>query len=85
MPTKKTPKGQASISCNNNYLRISLPRLLFEGNQKYISLGLKDTPTNRAKAQLKLKDIQRDIDYGEFDYTLAKYSSNPVKVLAKQE
>ncbi|HYX18374.1 MAG TPA: hypothetical protein VE944_29215 [Nostoc sp.] len=85
MSTRKASKGQASITCNNGYLRISLPRILNEGNQKYISLKLKDTPDNRAKAQLKLKIIQRDIDYDEFDNTLARYSSNPSKILAKQE
>lgn len=85
MSTKKSSKGQASIVCNNKYLRISLPRTLFAGKQKYIPLGLKDTPDNRAKAQVKLKAIQRDIDYEEFDNTLAKYSSNPSKVLVKQE
>ena len=85
MSARKTSKGQASITCNNGYLRISLPRTLNEGSQKYIPLALKDTPDNRAKAQLKLKSIQRDIDYGEFDNTLAKYSSNPSKVLVKEE
>jgi integrase len=85
MSAKKASKGQASITCNNEHLRISLPRDLNEGKQKYISLKLKDTPDNRAEAQLKLKIVQRDIDYGEFDYTLAKYSSNPSKVLVKQE
>lgn len=85
MSARKTSKGQASITCNNGYLRISLPRTLNEGNQKHIPLGLKDTLDNRAKAQLKLKVIQRDIDYEEFDTTLAKYSSNPSKSLVKQE
>jgi integrase len=82
--TKKS-KGKASISCNNGYLRISLPRKLFDGKQKYISLNLQDTPDNRAKPQLRLKLIQRDIEYEEFDFTLLKYSSNASKVLAKEE
>ncbi|MBN3946394.1 MAG: hypothetical protein HWQ38_07845 [Nostoc sp. NMS7] len=85
MSVRKTSKGQASITCNNGYLRISLPRTLNEGSQKYIPLALKNTPDNRAKAQLKLKLVQRDIDYDEFDNTFAKYSPNPSKALVKQE
>jgi integrase len=85
MSVKRSCKGQASIVCNNGYLRISLPRTLNEGSQKYIPLRLKDTPDNRAKAQVKLKLIQRDIDYNEFDNTLEKYSLSLSKGLIKQK
>ena len=73
-------KGQGSISVNNNYLRISLPRSLFGGKQKFISLGLEDNKINRAKAELKLSEVQKDIAYSCFDFTLAKYQ-NKIEVL----
>lgn len=77
-------KGQGSISVNNNYLRISLPRSLFGGKQKFISLGLEDNKTNRAKAELKLSEVQKDIAYDCFDFTLAKYQ-NKVEILPEKE
>jgi hypothetical protein len=70
---KRACKGKAKIAANGGYLRIQLPRELFEGKQKYLALGLSDTPENRHKAQLKLAIVQRDIDYKEFDITLKKY------------
>lgn len=69
----RTVKGKATIRVDKNYLRIGLPRHLYEGEQKFLSLGLKNTPENWSKAEAKLSTIQRDIDYGEFDATLEKY------------
>jgi integrase len=44
-----------------------------DGKRHYVSPGLVDTPLNRLKIQEKAFEIQRDIEYGEFDPTYAKY------------
>lgn len=84
MANSPARKGQGSISVNNDYLRISLPRSLFAGKQKFISLGLEDNKINRAKAELKLSEVQKDIAYDCFDFTLAKYQ-NKLEVLPEKE
>lgn len=71
--TTRSMKGKATIRVDKNYLRIGLPRHLYEGEQKFLPLGLINTPENWSKAEAKLLIIQRDIDYGEFDTTLEKY------------
>jgi integrase len=65
--------GKAQIQSNGGYLRIAFPKHLYSGKRKYLSLGLADTKTNRTRAEAKLLEIQRDIDYNEFDATLEKY------------
>jgi integrase len=84
MANSPARKGQGSISVNNNYLRISLPRRLFGGKQKFISLGLEDNKINRAKAELKLSEVRKDIAYDCFDFTLAKYQ-NKAEVLPEKK
>ncbi|MBG1259648.1 hypothetical protein [Nostoc commune] len=84
MANSSARKGQGSISVNNNYLRISLPRSLFGGKQKFISLGLENNKINKAKAELKLLEVQKDIAYGCFDFTLVKYQ-NKAEVLPEKE
>jgi hypothetical protein len=85
--SKRASKGKAQISANAGYLRIQLPRELFGGKQKYLALGLSDTPENRCEAQAKLTIIQRDIDYEEFDVTFQKYKSKELdsSVIQKQD
>lgn len=70
---KASSKGKAQILVVSNRFRIQLPRHLYEGKQKYLCLGLSNTPANRLKADKVLLAIQRDIDYEEFDITLEKY------------
>jgi integrase len=69
--TKK--KGSPGVSSNNGILRISLPRSLFDGKQKYISTGLKDTLENREIAVMKANEIKVDILFNRFDKTLERY------------
>jgi len=69
----RVSKGTAQVQKNGKYLRIQLPRNLYSGKQKYLNLGLIDTPDNRIVASAKLLEIQRDIDYEEFDASLDKY------------
>ncbi|MBW4620296.1 MAG: tyrosine-type recombinase/integrase [Cyanosarcina radialis HA8281-LM2] len=66
-------KGKASLKISNGSLQVRLPRELFDGKQKFFSLGLSDTPENRVKADIKLREIQLDIDTDDFDYTLERY------------
>lgn len=53
-------------------------RWRYEKQRFCFSLGLDDTPTNRAIAQLKAADIERDIKYQMFDPTLAKYRGEQI-------
>jgi len=71
--TTRASKGTAEIKENGKYLRIQLPRHLYAGKQKYLTLGLLNTPENWAIAEAKLQEIQRDINYDEFDISLDKY------------
>lgn len=54
-------------------LRIGLPKSLFEGKQKYLSLSLDDSPDNRVVAEAKAKEIEADIFFDKFDASLVKY------------
>ncbi|MCU0567474.1 MAG: site-specific integrase [Oculatellaceae cyanobacterium Prado106] len=46
----------------------------FERKRFYISTGYDDTPLNRQRVGNTVRILQRDIDYGEVDLTLQKYS-----------
>jgi integrase len=74
--TNHASKNEAQIKVNSGYLRIQLPRYFYEGQQKYLSLNLLDTPENQIKAKVILAEIQRDINYDKFDTTLEKYRTN---------
>jgi hypothetical protein len=45
------------------------------GRRYCLALGYPDTASNRGFAQLKAAQIQRDIEYREFDLSLKKYRS----------
>ncbi|MCC5635978.1 site-specific integrase [Nostoc sp. CHAB 5844] len=75
---KYNAKGSVTIQNHEGRLRLRLPRQLFNGQQKYLTLGLDDTPGNRQIAEAKAKEIERDIQVnavvpGTLDYTLNKY------------
>lgn len=70
-PSRK--HGVASIESVRGRLRISIPRACFGGQQKYLTLGLSDTPKNREIANCKLESLQSDINLGHFDPTLERY------------
>jgi integrase len=65
--------GIASLESFRDRLRICIPRSCFGGKQKYLTLGLSDTPKNRALAQSTLDAMQSDINLGTFDITLERY------------
>lgn len=88
-PSIKNParvsKGTAKIQVNGKYLRIRLPRHLYFGEQKFLNLGLSDTPENWNLAEAKLQEIQRDINYYKFDLTLDKYRPDSQKPANNQD
>jgi hypothetical protein len=81
---RKASKGVVGIESFQGRLRLRLPRQLYGGKQKYLSLGLDDTPANRTIAEAKKKQIESDIAkdvivVGIFDRTLAKYRPEYLK------
>ncbi|MEM8641669.1 MAG: tyrosine-type recombinase/integrase [Cyanobacteria bacterium P01_G01_bin.54] len=68
-------KGTVTIEVRDGRLRLRLPRHVFGGAQKHITLGLADTPANREIAEAKVKRIESDIVLEQFDYTLKQYRS----------
>jgi len=69
----KLSKGSVGIETFQGRLRLRLPRQLYSGKQKYLTLGLDDSLGNRTIAEAKVKQIESDIAYERFDYTLNKY------------
>lgn len=72
---EKQAKGAVAIEAFRDRLRLRLPRQLFGGKQKYLSLGLPDTVLNRRVAESKAKLIESDIAMERFDPTLQKYQA----------
>lgn len=68
--------GKVGISCIKDRLRLSLPRRLYDGQQRYHSLKLTNTPENWKIAEAIAATIELDIALGCFDYTLEKYKPN---------
>lgn len=71
----KNPKGSVVVCESRGMLRMRLPRHLFGGQQKYLYLGLPDTPLNRSAAEEKARAIAADIAFDKFDASLQKYQS----------
>jgi integrase len=72
-PTGKATKGSVTVETFQGRLRLRLPRQVFNGKQKYLTLGLPDTDVNRRIAAAKATMIESDIALERFDYTLVKY------------
>lgn len=71
----KAPKGRVRVESFRGRLRLRLPRHVFGGKQKTLTLYLEDTPENRMIANTKAADIERDIRLEVFDLTLTKYQN----------
>jgi integrase len=68
---RKAKPGSVQIKLSNGRLQLVFS---FGGRRRYISTGLRDTPFNRMQAQQKALEVERDINYGQFDpETLEKY------------
>ncbi|MFM2432391.1 MAG: hypothetical protein RLZZ511_3605 [Cyanobacteriota bacterium] len=72
---EKQAKGLVAVESFRDRLRLRLPRQLFGGKQKYLSLGLPDSVLNRKVAESKAKLIESDIAMERFDPTLEKYQA----------
>lgn len=51
------------IEVSKSDLRLRFPRALFNGNQKYLSVNLVDTPDNQVVAELKVHQAELDMIY----------------------
>jgi integrase len=71
----RQPKGSVTVEVFRDRLRLRLPRQIYGGQKKYLSLGLSDTVINRQAALAKAKQIEADIALERFDPTLDKYRS----------
>ncbi len=85
--SNKAKPGTVQIRCCNERLRLVFR---FGGKRHFLALSLSDTPYHRKLAQDKALEIERDIQYGEFDTTLKKYkpqsvlsTTDPVAQIAK--
>lgn len=68
--SRKAKSGSVQVKISNNRLQLVFSH---GGKRHYFSTGLTDSPLHRKLAQDKAFQIQRDIEYGEFDSTLEKY------------
>jgi integrase len=82
--SQKKAKGTVGIESFKTVLRLRLPRQVFGGKQKYLSLGLSDTPENRKAAELKARQIELDILSNNFDASLEKYKPQSHKPKASK-
>ncbi len=67
---RKAKTGSVTIRSSNNRLQLVFTHL---GKRHFVSLGLPNTPLNMKTAQDIAFEVQRDIQYGEFDPTYRKY------------
>ncbi|MEA5603288.1 Arm DNA-binding domain-containing protein [Nostoc sp. UHCC 0252] len=58
---------KVGIEALQGRLRLRFPRVLLNGNQKYLSLNLADTPENRVVVEIKAHQAELDILSGHFD------------------
>jgi integrase len=74
-PRQKKPrkKGNIGIYSQHGRLYLSLPRSLNGGEQFKKALGLPDTPNGWVDAEKLAKQIESDIERGDFDYSLERY------------
>lgn len=82
---QKTSKGSVGIESFQGRLRLRLPRQLYSGKQKYLTLGLADTPENRKEAGSRAWTIEKDIQANNFDSTLNKYRPQTYLALVNVE
>lgn len=73
--SNKAVKGfDITVGVNGGRLRLVLSRHLYQdAKQRFIALRVDDTLDNRLSAQLRLVELQREINAGTFDPTLIKY------------
>lgn len=67
---ERNSKGTVAILVSNERLQL---RFNYSGKRYYLSLGFKDTQSNRKLAQMRARQIELDILSGNFDISLDKY------------
>jgi integrase len=72
---RQAKTGKVGIRNSNERLQLVFT---YGGKRHFVSLGLSNSPVNQVLAQEKAFQIQRDIEYGEFDPTYEKYRVQPV-------
>lgn len=74
----KRKPGTVAVEADRGNLRLRWK--IGTGGKRYcMSVGLPDTPTNRALAQLTASEIEKDIIYQMFDETLTKYRGGVIE------
>ncbi|MHC5719149.1 MAG: Arm DNA-binding domain-containing protein [Nostoc sp.] len=58
----KVSKGSVGVESFQERLRLYLPRQLYNGKQKYLTLEMADNPENRKLVEAKAKQIESDYD-----------------------
>lgn len=71
--SNRNPYGSVVVQDFRGRIRLRLPRSLYGGEQKYLSLGMPNTPENWELAEAKAQLIESDIKFERFDPTLKKY------------
>lgn len=66
----RASRNIVSIISSNGSLQL---RFTHQGSRRYLSLGLRDTPSNRKLAEAKAKMIEADIVYERLDASLDRY------------
>jgi hypothetical protein len=79
---KKSGSGSVQMRVSNGRLQLVFTH---GGKRHFLSLGVSDNPFNRMKAQEKVFELQRDIEYGRFDETYAKYKIQSALVPSEPE
>ncbi len=67
---RRSKRGSVQVKNSRNWLQLVFTH---GGRRHYVSLGIRSNPLNRKLAQDKAFEIERDIEYGEFDPTYQKY------------
>lgn len=67
---RKAKTGSVKVRSSNNRLQLVFTHA---GKRHFVSLGLSNTPLNLKQAQDIAFELQRDLEYGEFDPTYQKY------------
>jgi integrase len=67
---RRSQRGSVQVKNSKNWLQLVFTH---GGKRHYVSLGIRSNPLNRKLAKDKAFEIERDLEYGEFDPTYQKY------------
>ncbi|MEL6555800.1 MAG: DUF3596 domain-containing protein [Cyanobacteria bacterium J06621_11] len=69
-PNRRSKRGSVQLKTSRGWLQLVFTH---GGKRHYVSMGMRSTPLNRKLAKDKAFEIERDLEYGEFDTTYKKY------------